>query len=81
MSASLHVDLSTPNLGIQEFMGYDPLVSEVFRPTYSLTDGYLHPGDEPGLGVEFDEKNANKFPYNPAYLPYARTFDGAVTDW
>ena len=81
MSASLHVDIATPNLGIQEFMGYDPLVSEVFHSSYTLIDGYLHPGDNPGLGVEFDEKAAAKFPYAPAYLPYARSLDGTVTDW
>lgn len=81
MSASLHVDISTPNLGIQEYMGYDPLVQEVFHSTYTLHDGYMHPGNTPGLGVEFDEKAAERFPYSPAYLPYARTLDGTITDW
>ena len=54
---------------------------EVFHSSYTLQDGYMHPGNAPGLGVEFDEKVAEKFPYSPAYLPYARTFDGTVTDW
>ena len=81
MAASLHVDLATPNLGIQEFMGYPELVSEVFTHAYTLKDGYLHPGDAPGLGVEYNEEAAAKFPYTPAYLPYARTVDGTVTDW
>ena len=81
MAASLHVDLATPNLGIQEYMGYPAQVNEVFTHAYTLQDGYLHPGEAPGLGVEYNEEAAAKFPYAPAYLPYARTFDGTVTDW
>lgn len=81
MSASIHVGLSTHNFGIQELMGYPTVTSEVFQPSYTFTDGYLHPGEEPGLGVEVDETAASAFPYAPAYLPIARTRDGAITDW
>ena len=81
MSASLHLDLVTPNLGIQEHMGYPDVVSEVFHSSYTLADGYLHPGNEPGLGVEVDEDAAAKFPYSAAYLPVARRLDGTLTDW
>jgi mannonate dehydratase len=81
MSASLHLGLATTNFAIQEFMGYDPLVEEVFRPSYSFADGYLHPGDEPGLGVTVDEQAAARFPYDPAYLPIARNRDGSMKDW
>ena len=81
LSASLHVGLATTNFGIQEYMGYDPLVSEVFRSSFTFEDGYLHPGDEPGLGVEVDEEAAARFPYSPAYLPIARDLDGTMKDW
>lgn len=81
MSASLHLGLATTNFAIQEFMGYDPLVAEVFQSSYTFDDGYLHPGDEPGLGVSFDEKAAAKFPYKQAYLPVARDLDGTMKDW
>jgi mannonate dehydratase len=81
MSASLHLGLATPNFAIQEFMGYEPLVHEVFQPSYTFSDGYMHPGDKPGLGVEFDEAAAKKFPYERAYLPVARDLDGAMQDW
>jgi mannonate dehydratase len=81
LSASLHVGLATTNFGIQEYMGYDPLVSEVFRSSFTFEDGYLHPGNEPGLGVEVDEEAAARFPYSPAYLPIARDLDGAMKDW
>ncbi|MEV8539603.1 D-mannonate dehydratase ManD [Streptomyces sp. NPDC051572] len=81
LGASLHVGLSTPNFAIQEYMGYDPLVHEVFRHEWTYADGHLHPGDAPGLGVELDESLAARFPYEPAYLPVARRRDGSITDW
>jgi mannonate dehydratase len=62
-------------------MGYPAHVSEVFSHAYTLKEGYLHPGDAPGLGVDYNEEVGAKFPYAPAYLPYARTLDGTVTDW
>ncbi|MFE1958868.1 D-mannonate dehydratase ManD [Streptomyces sp. NPDC059479] len=81
LGASLHVGLSTPNFAIQEYMGYEPVVHEVFRHAWSYEDGHLHPGDEPGLGIEVDEALAARFPYEPAYLPVARRRDGSITDW
>jgi mannonate dehydratase len=81
LSASLHLGLATTNFAIQEFMGYPEQVSEVFRPSYTCDDGYLHPGDAPGLGVEVDEAAAERLPYERAYLPVARNLDGSVKDW
>ena len=51
MAAALHVDLSIPNFGIQEYMGHRAPANEVFRTSYTFADGYMHPGDAPGLGV------------------------------
>jgi mannonate dehydratase len=79
--ASVHVGLATHNFAIQEYMGYPELVHDVFPHSWGYADGYLHPGDAPGVGVELDEKLAAKFPYEPAYLPVARTLDGTLTDW
>ncbi|MEV5834454.1 D-mannonate dehydratase ManD [Nocardia sp. NPDC052112] len=81
LGASLHLGLSTPNFGIQEYMGYDPLVSEVFPHAWSYANGHLAPGDAPGTGVTVDEELAAKYPYQPAYLPVARRRDGSMTDW
>jgi mannonate dehydratase len=55
LGASLHLGLATPNFGIQEYMGYDPLVSEVFPHAWSFSDGHLTPGDVPGIGVRMNE--------------------------
>ncbi|MEV8148602.1 D-mannonate dehydratase ManD [Arthrobacter sp. NPDC080073] len=81
LSASLHLGLATSNFAIQEYMGYDPLVSEVFQSSFRFEDGYLHPGEEPGLGVHVDEAAAARFPYKQAYLPIARELDGSMKDW
>ena len=80
-AAALHVDLTIPNFGIQEFMGHRTPADAVFHTAYSFENGYMHPGNIPGLGVEFDEKAAAAFPYDPKYLPVNRRLDGTVHDW
>ncbi|MBN0038583.1 D-galactonate dehydratase family protein [Cellulosimicrobium cellulans] len=79
--ASIHVGLATHNFAIQEYMGYSEAAHEVFPHAWTYADGYLHPGDAPGIGVEVDEARAAKYPYEPAYLPVARRLDGTLTDW
>lgn len=81
MAAALHLDLAVHNFGIQEYMRHAPQTLEVFRTSYTFEDGYLHPGDEPGLGIDYDESAAVAFPYVPAYLPVNRLRDGTVHDW
>ena len=81
MAAALHVDLSIPNFGIQEYMGHRSPAEEVFRTSYSFADGFMHPGEEPGLGVTFDEEAAARYPYAPKYLPVNRRLDGSMHDW
>ncbi|WP_017573902.1 D-mannonate dehydratase ManD [Nocardiopsis halotolerans] len=80
-AAALHVDLTVPNFGIQEYMGHLEPASEVFRTSYTFEDGYMHPGDAPGLGVEIDEEAAARYPYEPRYLPVNRRMDGSMHDW
>jgi mannonate dehydratase len=81
LAASLHIDLSVPNFGIQEYMRHSALTDEVFPHAYRFEDGYLHPGEVPGLGVDIDEQLAARFPYTAAYLPVNRLVDGAMHDW
>jgi mannonate dehydratase len=81
MAAALHLDISVPNFGIQEYMRHSPLTDEVFPHAYFFSDGYLHPGEEPGLGIEIHEDLARRYPYEPAYLPVARLEDGTMHDW
>ncbi len=44
-------------------MGYSEQMLEVFPHNWTFDNGYMHPGDKPGLGIEFDEKLAAKYPY------------------
>ncbi|MGZ4398077.1 MAG: D-mannonate dehydratase ManD [Gaiellaceae bacterium] len=81
MAAALHFDISVANFGIQEYMHHSEETDAVFPHAYHFADGYLYPGDEPGLGVELDEALIERFPYKRAYLPVARLRDGSVHDW
>ncbi|WP_103500477.1 MULTISPECIES: D-mannonate dehydratase ManD [Streptomyces] len=81
MAAALHLDLAVHNFGIQEFSGYSAATHDVFRHAFTFTDGYLHPGEEAGIGVELDDALAAGHPYERAYLPVNRLHDGTVHDW
>lgn len=81
LAAALHFDLSVPNFGIQEYMVHTDLTDAVFPHTYAFSDGFMHPGETPGLGVDIDEELAAKFPYERAYLPVNRLEDGTMHDW
>lgn len=81
MAAALQLDVSIPNFGLQEYMRHTDDTDRVFPHAYRYADGYLHPGEEPGLGVDIDEKAAAEFPYAPAYLPVNRLEDGTMHSW
>ncbi|GAA3090031.1 hypothetical protein GCM10020001_001330 [Nonomuraea salmonea] len=81
MAAALHFDLSIPNFGIQEYMRHTAETDEVFPHAYTFADGYLHPGDAPGLGVDYRDDVAERFPYRRAYLPVSRLEDGTMFNW
>lgn len=81
MAAALHLDLAIHNFGIQEYMTHSADTHEVFRTSFTWSGGYLHPGEAPGLGVDYDDDAAARFPYQAAYLPFNRLKDGTVHDW
>ena len=81
MAAALHLGISVNNFGIQEHMHHAPETDAVFPHSYRFEGGYMMPGDGPGLGVEYDESLAGRYPYQRAYLPVNRKLDGTLTDW
>jgi mannonate dehydratase len=81
MGAALHFDISIHNFGAQEYMHHTKETDEVFPHAYTFKSGHLYPGDEPGHGVDFNEKLAAKFPYERAYLPVNRLEDGTLWNW
>lgn len=81
MAAALHLGLAIPNFGIQEYMRHSDDTDAVFPHGYRFSDGMLHPGDAPGLGVDIDETLAAAHPYRRAYLPVNRLEDGTMWSW
>jgi mannonate dehydratase len=81
MAAALHFDLSVHNFGVQEYMRHTDETDLVFPHAYTFRDGFMHPGDKPGLGIDIDETLAAKFPYERAYLPVNRLLDGTMHSW
>ncbi len=82
MGAALHFDLWVPNFGIQEYMRHTDETDAVFPHAYTFADGYLHPGETAGHGVEIDEALAARYPYQRAYLPVNRLqHDGTLWSW
>ncbi|MBL0150464.1 MAG: D-galactonate dehydratase family protein [Ideonella sp.] len=82
MGAALHFDLWVPNFGIQEHMPHAVETDAVFPHSYRFEHGFMHPGEQPGHGVDIDEALAAKYPYQRAYLPVNRLqHDGTLWHW
>ncbi len=62
MASQMHLDLNSPNFGIQEFAGFNEAEEEVFPGCPVVRKGYVYLNDAPGIGVGFDEKAAKKYP-------------------
>jgi mannonate dehydratase len=61
-AANLHLDLWAPNFGIQEWCRFDSLVYDMFPGLPVVRGGYMYPSEKPGLGIDFDETLAAKYP-------------------
>ena len=61
-AANMHLDLWAPNFGVQEWCRFNELVYEIFPGLPEVRDGYMYPNDQPGLGIDIDEKLAAKYP-------------------
>jgi mannonate dehydratase len=81
MAAALHFDLSVHNFGVQEYMPHTAEADAVFPHSYRFENGYMHPGEAPGLGVDINEELAARYPYHRAYLPINRLLDGTMHSW
>jgi mannonate dehydratase len=81
MGAAVHFGVATHNAAIQEYNHHPAEAAEVFDWDWSAVDGYLVPGDRPGIGVDIDEAAAARFEYQRAYLPISRLTDGSVGNY
>lgn len=61
-AANLHLDLWSPNFGIQEWCRFPDLVYEMFPGCPQVKNGYMYPNEQPGLGIDIDESLAARYP-------------------
>ncbi len=79
-AANLHLDLSCPNFGVQEWHRFSDAERAVFPGTPEVRDGYAYVTEQPGLGVEIHEAEAARHPC-PEGVPFwtqARLPDGSA---
>ncbi|MFN8239943.1 MAG: D-mannonate dehydratase ManD [Bacteroidales bacterium] len=81
LAASIHFNMAINNFGLLEYMPHQDIVNEVFTINYKFEDGYLSVDDKAGIGVDIDEKAAEKYPYVMARLPVNRKSDGTMFNW
>ena len=77
---NLHLDLATPNFGIQEETFFDEKTREVFPGTPEIRKGYMYANDQPGWGIDIDERAAAKYPYKTPFETRGndRMLDGTI---
>jgi mannonate dehydratase len=77
-AANVHLDVSLPNFGVQEWSGMSDKLREVFPGCPEVRNGYVYPNDKPGLGIDIDEDLAAKYPCSTELPQWtlARTPDG-----
>ena len=56
----MHLDLTSSSFGIQEENHFTEEELDVFPGHAVLDGGYLYANDSPGLGIDIDEKKAEK---------------------
>ena len=77
-AATLQLAACTPNFYILEIMANDiPWRSEITNEELIYEDGYIKIPDKPGLGLELNEAEVLKHPYQPVDL---RHYSGQLTN-
>ena len=79
-AVNMHLDLAAYNFGIQEQSPFSAAVREVFPGAPEIKGGYMYSNDQPGLGIDIDERAAARFPYkSPGGIrPSDRRLDGTI---
>ena len=72
-AANVHLDLVCRNFGIQEWSGITEAAAEVFPGSPVLRDGYVYVDDKPGLGIDINEKLADKYPCKTEVTAWTQT--------
>ena len=81
-AASVHVAFATPNYLVQEIVRNDvPWRNDILVAPSDRTGGVCHRPPAPGLGIEVNEKEAAKHPFQPEIITAQFHRDGSVGDW
>lgn len=85
-AANIHIDLAARNFGVQEWSGTEPpnfviqdlkgprdALLEVFPGLPEFRQGYVYANDQPGLGVDIDEREAAKHPCESNVTTWTQT--------
>lgn len=81
-AACLHLNLSCPNVGIQELPKRPgEALDDLFATDQIWEDGFLRCSDAPGLGIEIDIQALSHYDFRHEHLPILRREDGSFTNW
>ena len=81
-AAHMHLNIWTPNFGIQEFVGLGNEQSrQIFQQNIEVANGMAYVSEQPGLGIDFNEETAKAYPYQRSFLPVSRLEDGTLWNW
>jgi galactonate dehydratase len=79
---SLHFGFATPNFLILEAIRADvPWRDAVVTGAVRPVDGHVSPPTAPGLGIEINEEEAARHPFEQEVLMQTYHRDGSVADW
>jgi galactonate dehydratase len=81
-AASIHVGFATPNYLIQEVVRADvPWRNDILIDPLDIARGAIEPPTRPGLGIDINEKEAARYPFQTEVQMNCFRRDGSVADW
>lgn len=82
MAAQAHLNAWAPNFGVQEYLVLGtPECDALFPSEHRMENGMFYVSDAPGLGVDFDETEAERYEYEPGSHPIVRLEDGTLWNY
>lgn len=70
-AATLNALITMPNALILEFwLDAQDIRRDLIKEYFDVRDGYVYPGNKPGLGIEVSEAALEKYPYSKLHLEY-----------
>jgi galactonate dehydratase len=81
-ASSIHLGFATPNDLIQEVVRNDvPWRNDIVTTSLDCSAGICHVPNAPGLGIDINELEAAKHPFQPEITTACFHRDGSVADW